>query len=235
MSGAAIPRKQSPSLVEGFALFADLSASERATIVSAAREKVFSRGETLFLEGEPIRQNILLLSGCAKVTQIGISGAEVILRLNGPGELVGAFGFCGRCEHCTSAQAIQPSTAIVWEGACFDTILERFPTFRRNTNRALEERLAELEQRFREISTEKVGARVSSQLIRLSNQVGRLVDGKVEIGVSRANLAQLTGTTLFTVSRLLCQWKSLGIVSPRREAVILRDVAALKQLALGDE
>ena len=216
-------------------MFADVSPSERATIVSGAREKVYSRGETLFLEGDVVRQNILLVSGCAKVTQIGVSGAEVILRLNGPGELIGAFGLCGPCDHCTSAQAIQSSTALVWENACFDSILERFPIFRRNANRALEERLAELEQRFREISTEKVGARVSSQLIRLSSQVGRLVDGTVEIGVSRANLAQLTGTTLFTVSRLLCQWKSLGIVSPRREAVILRDVAALKQLAMGDE
>ena len=234
MSGGACARKPVSTLLEEFPLFADLSPADCAAIWFSGREKSFLRGETLFLDGDPIHQHTLLISGCAKVTQIGASGAEVILRLNGPGEIVGAFGFCERCEHCTTAQAIQPSTALIWDVPSFGNILERFPIFRRNANRALEERLAELEERFREISTEKVGARLSSQLIRLSQQMGRHVGSEVEIGVSRANLAQVTGTTLFTVSRLLCRWKTLGIVTPRREAVVVRDVAALRQLAQGD-
>jgi hypothetical protein len=41
----------------------------------------------------------------------------------------------------------------------------------------------------------------------------------------------LTGTTLFTVSRLLCQWESQGIVSARREAVLVRNVPALRDLS----
>lgn len=225
--------KQSPALVEKLSLFSDVSPSDCTAIVSAAREEQYDRGQMLFVAGDPVRHSILLLSGAIKITQISLNGAEVILRLIGPGEIVGIFGLCrGRCDHCTTAEATRPSTALVWGAANFEEILERFPAFRRNANRALEERLVELEQRFREISTEKVSARVSSQLVRLSNQVGRSVgDGHVEINISRADLAQLTGTTLFTVSRLLCEWKTLGIVMPRREAVVLRDFAALRQLA----
>ena len=48
------------------------------------------------------------------------------------------------------------------------------------------------------------------------------MNGRLEISLSREELAQLTGTTLFTVSRLLCQWDLLGIVSARQEAVLLR-------------
>ena len=89
----------------------------------------------------------------------------------------------------------------------------------------------EMEERFREVSTEKVGSRLSSQLIRLSKQVGRSINGDVEISLSRPDLAQMTGTTLFTVSRLLCLWKSLGIVSVRREVVLVRNLEALEQLS----
>jgi CRP-like cAMP-binding protein len=53
----------------------------------------------------------------------------------------------------------------------------------------------------------------------------------VEIGLSREELAQLTGTTLFTVSRLLSQWEKQGIVSSRREAVVVCDVQALAALS----
>jgi CRP-like cAMP-binding protein len=58
-------------------------------------------------------------------------------------------------------------------------------------------------------------------------------EGPFEITLSRAELAQLTGTTLFTVSRLLCQWQTLGIVKIRREAVLVQDVTALTRLSEG--
>ena len=114
--------------------------------------------------------------------------------------------------------------------ATFDKLLDRFPAFQRNTIRALEERLQELEQRFRAVSTDKVGSRLSSGLIRFSNRLGR-ASGNAEIGLSRSELAQLTGTTEFTVSRLLTRWQTLGIVSTRRQAVQVHDFAALAQVS----
>ena len=223
---------QKISTVQGFKLFSDVSAGDCASIISAGREKRFPRRQTIFSEGDPVQQVVMLLSGSVKVTQIGMSGNEVILRLNGSGEIVGAFRLCANSTHCSTAQAVQPSTAIVWDAATFERLVERFPAFRRNTIRALEERLREMEQRFREVSTEKVGSRLSSELLRLSNRLGRAVNGgDLEISLSRAELAQLTGTTLFTVSRLLCRWQTLGIVSIRREAVLVRDSAALSQLS----
>jgi CRP-like cAMP-binding protein len=88
-----------------------------------------------------------------------------------------------------------------------------------------------MEERFREISTQKVAARLSHQLIRLLKQLGRGTDQIVEIGLSREELAQLTGTTLFTVSRLLSQWEKQGIISSRREAVVVCNVQALAALS----
>jgi CRP-like cAMP-binding protein len=68
-------------------------------------------------------------------------------------------------------------------------------------------------------------------LVRLVNQVGKRIDRHVEVALSRRDLAQLTGTTLFTVSRLLCQWETEGIVSARREAVLVHDVEALLDIS----
>jgi CRP/FNR family transcriptional regulator, nitrogen oxide reductase regulator len=224
-------QSQKTFAVQAFTLFSDVSTADCASITAAAREKRFARRQTIFSEGDPVQQVVMLLSGCVKITQIGLSGNEVILRLNGVGEVVGAFRLCAGCTHCSAATAVQPCTALVWEAATFERLLERYPAFRRNTVRALEERLQEMEQRFREVSTEKVGSRLSSELLRLSNRLGRVTNGHLEISLSRNELAQLTGTTLFTVSRLLCRWQTLGIVSIRREAVLVRDFAALTQLS----
>jgi len=205
------------AFVQKLTVFSDISPADCRTIISTAREKRFSRRGTIFFEGDPVGEVLLLLSGCVKITRLGFAGAEVILRLSGVGDIVSGFCWQGtNCGHCSTARAIRPSTALVWEAATFEKLLDRFPAFQRNTLRALEERLQELEQRFREVSTDKVGSRLGSELIRLSNRLGR-ASGNEEIGLSRSELAQLTGTTEFTVSRLLTRWQKLGIVSSRRE------------------
>jgi CRP/FNR family transcriptional regulator, nitrogen oxide reductase regulator len=224
---------QRTALVQQFALFSGISLADCANILSAAHERDFSRRQTIFFEGDPIRQVLLLTSGCVKVTQFGQDGKEAILRIKGPGEVLGLELWSGG-NHCSTAQALQSSRALVWDGASFEAVSERFPILRRNAARILGTRLQELEERFREISTEKVAPRVSSQLVRLLNQVGRRVNGDVEVSLSREELGQLTGTTLFTVSRLLSQWQQRGIVTARREAVLVRNLPALVELSQGE-
>jgi CRP-like cAMP-binding protein len=223
-------------MAKQFALFAEVIPAELDLILGAAREKRFDKRETIFSEGDPVRHVTMVVSGIVKVTQMGLNGNEVILRLNAAGEIVGSYRVCVNCSHCATAQAVQSCVALVWDAAVFEKLLARIPMFRRNTVRALEERLLEMEQRFREVSTEKVGSRLSSELVRLSDRLRRCTDnGLLEITLSRAELAQLTGTTLFTVSRLLCQWQTQGIVRVRRESVLVQDFAALAQISQADE
>jgi CRP/FNR family transcriptional regulator, nitrogen oxide reductase regulator len=222
--------------VKQFALFAEVTPAELDLILGAAREKRFDKRETIFSEGDPVRHVTMVVSGIVKVTQMGLNGNEVILRLNAAGEIVGSYRVSVNCSHCATAQAVQSCVALVWDAAVFEKLLARIPTFRRNTVRALEERLLEMEQRFREVSTEKVGSRLSSELVRLSDRLRRCTEnGRLEITLSRAELAQLTGTTLFTVSRLLCQWQTRGIVRVRRESVLVQDFAALAQISQAEE
>ena len=223
--------QQRADWIQRIPIFANLSAVDSNAIVSAAHEKEFGRRQTIFVEGAPCRQVLLLLTGCVKTTQLGPTGCEVILRLNGPGELIGAVESYLGNNNLVTARTTQTTTALVWEASTFEAVSDRFPVLRRNTARLLGFRLQELEERFREISTQKVAPRLSQQLIRLSNQLRQHSQGVLEIGLSREELAQLTGTTLFTVSRLLCQWERQGIVSTRREAVVVRNLKALMEMS----
>lgn len=218
------------ALVRQSPLFVDVPAAECREIASAAHEKHFARRQTIFLEGDAVRRVVLLTSGSAKIVQLGQSGAEVILGVRGPGEVVGTAGLRPQDRYSSTALALAPSTALVWDAAAFENFSQRSMHLRRNITQILCQQLHELEQRYREISTERVSVRLSHQLVRLLNQLGRRVNGRVEIRLSREELAQLTGTTLFTVSRLLSDWNQRGIVSTRREAVSVHDFQALAQL-----
>jgi len=230
-NGNRTAMSQEAALVQHFPLFSNISSADRTEIVSAAREKEFLRRQTIFFQGDPIEQVILLTSGAVKITQVGQNGTEVILRLNGPGDLVGATGLWTRCNHYSMAHALRSSRALVWGAAVFAALSERFPILRHNAARILGEHLRELEERFREISTENVAPRLGHAIARLLNRIGERENGAVKIRLSHEELAQLIGTTLFTVCRLLSQWEQKGIVSTGREAVMVHDPHALAELS----
>lgn len=217
--------------VQHYALFVGISPQDCRDIVSAAHEQEYARRQTIYLEGDLVRNVVLLTSGSVKVVQFGRNGTEVILRLDGPGEFVGTTGLCSKARYGSRAQAVGKSKALVWETTGFESLSQKYPMLRRNAAQILCRQLEDLEERFRLVSTEKVAARLSHQLIRLVSRVGHLVDGNVEIGLSREELAQLIGTTLFTVSRLLSDWDHQGIVNARREAVSVRNMQALVELS----
>jgi CRP/FNR family transcriptional regulator, nitrogen oxide reductase regulator len=211
-------------------LFASASPAACKEVVSAAREKKFEIEHAIFSRGDSVRQVLLLTSGCVKLLRVGSNGHEVMLRLSGPGELIGIAESHTR-THNSMARAQQPCTALAWDIFTFEALFERHAFLRRNMLGMLLQHLDDMHERFREISTERVAARLSSQIIRMMHQVGRQVNGEMEIRISREELGQLTGTTLFTVSRLLSDWDRQGIVAARREAVSIRNLPALVQLS----
>lgn len=216
--------------VQDFPLFAEISLNDRAQIVGAARERQFSRGQTIYIEGDNQRQVVLLTSGSAKMIQCGQDGSAVILRLCGPGELVGTLGVSLQAKYRSTSQAVTKCSALVWESTIFESLASRYPCLRLNVAYILYKQLEDMEDRFREISTERVASRLSRQVLRLVEQVGIPGNGSVEIKITREELAQLIGTSLFTVSRLLSAWDRQGIVTTRREGFSVNNPKALTEL-----
>lgn len=211
-------------------LFSGLLPGDDLEICAAARTRSFARGETLCREGDPIQRVLLLTSGFVKITQLGGSGTEAILRLGASGDVVDLGCLFSTGRHCTTAKAFRLCDALVWDAPTFNALARRFPVLYRNMIHILGEYMLELEERFREVATERVGSRVARQLVRLMTKIGRPVDGAVLVTLSRQELAEMTGTTLFTVSRLLSAWEARGLVKPSREAVTICDVQSLREI-----
>src|SRR5262249_48241249 len=98
-----------------------------------------------------------------------------------------------------------------------------YPQLENNVAHVLFRQLEELEVRFRELATEKVPQRLSLVLVRLLHQIGKPSKLGIQISVRREDLAQMTGSTMCTVSRLLAGWCERGWMVHARESVIVRD------------
>ena len=213
------------------ALFSGLTERECLEIASCARARQFARDELVFLQGQPVRQLVLIQTGTVKLTQSSPNGNEVLLWMEGQGDALAVNANAHCPNHTCSARAMENCHALTWEYSRLEKLMEDHPQIRNNINQMLFSRLNELEERFREVATEKVAKRLATTLYRLIKRIGRRQHTGVQVSLSREELAQMTGTTLFTISRILSRWSEEGFIEPRREAVIINDPERL--LAIG--
>jgi CRP-like cAMP-binding protein len=202
------------TVVEGRRLFSGILPPDYTQICRAGRVQQLARGEMLHLEDEPVERVSLLISGSAKIAKLGQGGARVTVRLAVPGDVLSAVDLFSSPTHCTTARVFRASQALIWDARVFKDLVKRFPVLHENMVAVLDQYLREVEDRFREVATGRVGPCVALQLLQLLKRIGRPANAEVEIGPPHQELAQKV-TTLFTVSRLLSAWDARGVVRPR--------------------
>lgn len=217
--------------IEQAPLFRGASEQEKRELATSARDCHAARKEFFLQEGQPALESLLLCTGRVKLTQLSAEGNEFIVRLVAPGEQVGSLGLPPGGLHTSTAEALEESQALLWERRHLDALIENSVALHRNALRIVAQRLRNSEQHCRELATEKVPQRLSRTLCRLVGQVGRPAEGAVLVSLTREELAQMTGTTLFTVSRIFSHWETKGVIRPRREGVLVDDSAGLVRIA----
>lgn len=211
-------------------LFRELPPDAQAALAAAARKVVLRPGQELFRQDAPADAVYVVLSGRVRVLQTSASGQAVVLRVLGPGEMVGLVAALGSSRYPVTAIAVKTCVAARWWGAELWAVMEKHPKIATGALRMVLARLHELQEQYRELATEKVERRIARALVRLVRQAGKRVDTgvRIDMPLSRQDLAEMTGTTLFTVSRILHAWGVQGLVESKRQQVtILRPHALI--------
>ncbi|GIL02063.1 MAG: Crp/Fnr family transcriptional regulator [Alphaproteobacteria bacterium] len=223
------------SLIAGLPAFAGLSDEELDAILATARSARFARDRSVFAQGEEARHFHLLLSGHIRVVRTSPEGTQVVARFINAGELFGIAVAMGLSSYPASAIAAVDSVVLSWPNAAWSDLQQRVPGFSAATYRTIGTRLQETQATVMEMASEQVEQRVARAVLRLVQQSGRKTPDGIEIGVplSRQDLAEMTGTTLHTVSRLLSRWQANGLVVGGRRKVTVTDPHGLVLVAEG--
>jgi CRP-like cAMP-binding protein len=222
------------------AAFEGLSPDEVQTILSGTSTARISAGEALFLQGDPADRFFLLKEGWLKVTQVTTDGQKLIVRIVHPGEFFGFAPALQRDAYPGSCEAIVDSEALVWPRRRWEAVLGAAPAVTLSIVQAIGRKLDEAHARLREMSTEEAARRVAHLLLRLWSEAGKdaiPTQGGIELPypLSRQDIADMSGNTLHTVSRIMAAWESQGVLGRGRRKVVISDVAALQEIAGEDD
>lgn len=221
------------TLVKSLPLFQKMSDPELDTLLTRATVRRVPQNEAVFEQGATADFFFLLLNGRLKVTQVTKDGQQIIVRVVNPGDLFGFARALQRSDYPGTATAATESLVLAWPTELWNIFVEKNPHLAVNALHTIGQRLDEAHTRIREMSTEEVERRVAHTVLRLAEQAGKPESGgiRIDFPISRQDIAEMTGTTLHTVSRILSAWEGRGLVVGGRQKLTLKDIPGLRRLA----
>lgn len=208
-------------VIAGLPLFDGMSDADLDGILEGAHSVRYPKDTAVFEQEAEAHAFFLLLDGHIRVVRATPDGQHVIPRYISPGELFGIAAALGRDTYPASAVAAVDCVVLSWPTPLWKPLAERFPAFAAGTYATVGRRLQETQDHVMEMVTEQVERRVAHALLRLVRQTGRKTEEGllVDFPISRQDIAEMTGTTLHTVSRLLSDWEAKGLVRSGRQKV----------------
>lgn len=223
--------------LESCRLLDGLPAEARVACLDRSSRTSFKRGHWIARQGDPAHALFVVLRGMLKLVQLSHQGTEVIVRFVGPGGIFGGVVAIDRVPYPVSAIAVAPTDAAAWDGPTLRHLVDAHPSLRANIMREMAAHMTDALSRVREMTTLRVSQRLALALVRLARQVGRPTESGVLIDypLTRQELAELAGTTLYTASRTLSQWADEGILQSSRRDVLICAPGRLARLTSDDE
>jgi CRP-like cAMP-binding protein len=221
--------------IADFPLFTGFAAGDLGDLLARSRTICVPKNAQVFAEGAEARSFYVLIDGYVRATKMTQDGTEITVRYVSPGEIFGIAPAIGLDHYPATAVAVVDAIILAWPSTQWPGMAGRFPQLATNALRAIGGRLQDAHTRVMELSSEEVERRIARTLLRLADQAGRTVERgiEIEIPLRRQDVAQLTGTTLHSVSRVLSSWDQKGLIGTEHQHIVLRNSDALTAIADG--
>ncbi len=214
--------------------FQDATDADLAFLFDNSINRSIEEGGYFFFQGDPADYLYVLTKGKVKLLQSGPSGQQVNLRTIYPWQMFGALGAI-RAEaiYPATAQTLEDSSALAIESRVVKELMPSRPYLALGLMHIMAAYVQEMQSRYRELATERVHQRIARVLIRLASQAGQRAEHGIELSFSRQDLAEMSGTTLYTVSRVLTDWERQGLIASGRGHIRILQPHGLVRFAEG--
>ncbi|MDH2424934.1 LuxR C-terminal-related transcriptional regulator [Sphaerisporangium sp. TRM90804] len=211
-----------------------LSPNARVALMSMSAPALYKAGDVLMSEGAVTGHVLILRSGWA-LAAAGREGVESVLRVYGPGDLVGESAVAPLNRPGVireTSRTLTDVSALLVPVTRFIDLLRRSATAWLALWQVLQFRLDEADRRTKLNASGDARERLAATLALLAARHGP-ADGVAEIPfpLTQSHLAGLTDSSLPSVARALRSLREAGVVGTGRGRVTLADVEALRQVA----
>jgi CRP/FNR family cyclic AMP-dependent transcriptional regulator len=208
-----------------------LSDEERNALLASGHPRSWPRGEVLLRTGELADHAIVITEGFVKVSRSTPEGAEVILSLSGPGDLLGEPAAFRGAKRSADATALEPVTGTVVSVPDLRGFLRTHPQATLTLLEMTLDRLHMGDARRIESATAGSLARVTGRLVELAERFGvPQPDGELQVALpmTQEELAAWSACSRESTARALRTLRDLRLIRTSRRAVTVHGLEALR-------
>lgn len=213
-------------------IFTGLEVKGQQELQRLMRSVEYGADEAIFHEGTPAFGFFIICSGKAKLIRQGPAGKRQILKIVGPGELLGEENLFEGGTHTASARTLEPTRARFIKREDFLDFLKRHPSVALQLAEKIARELQGFQAKLIETAYESCRARLARLLLALADKYGTDASGgEIQAQISRTDLAEMAGISTETAIRTLGEFEEEGLISLKRRKITIVDRAGLEELA----
>lgn len=212
-------------IISKIPLFQGLQDQELAQIEDIVVIRNYKKNMIIFMEGEVGEALFFIISGKVKIYKLVEDGREQILHILKDSDIFAEIVFVDRGNYPATAQVLEDSKIGMIRNDDFERLVRQNPDFALKILRVMTYRLRQAQMQIRDIALRDTYGRVASMLLMLAKEHGEdSAEGtKINLPLSRQELANLIGTTRETVTRILSDFNKTKIIRLQKQEIIILD------------
>lgn len=216
-----------------FSMFSELSDAHLCSLSDNKNFISHKKGQILYYEGTKPLGVFCISAGIVKVFKSASNGKEQIIRLAQKGDFLGYSSMLGEEAYSNTASIVEDAEICFVPKDTFLKVLQEDNDFHRRLTKALCNDIGLMEEKLTDATQKTIRERLAFTLLKLGDTYG--VDGdkgeKIDILLTREEIAGLVGTATETVIRLLSEFKKDELIEFDGKKIIILDKKGLARLS----
>lgn len=224
--------EQCPS--RGTGIFCDLETGPLAIVSANKVTNSYKKGQTIFFQGNPPFGLYCISQGKIKVSKVGSDGKESIVRIAGPGDVLGHRSLFSKENYSATATVMEDASICFLDKNYIYDALKKEPTIALNLIEKLSRDMGAAETRNASMSQKSARERLAELFLTFRKNYGiEEKDGRIrlDIKLNRDEIASIVGTAHETIIRLVSEFKDEGILEQEGKVIFILDEDKLLEFA----
>ena len=217
------------NIIAAIPLFNGLPDDQLSAIREIAVEKQFSKGQTIFSEGDQTKGFFVVVDGRVKIYKVSSEGKEQILHIFETGQSFGEVTVFTGQQLPANAQTLAKTRILLFPRRVFIDLISANPSLALNLLAIMSKKLRQFASQIENLSLKEIPARLASYLIYLSEEQD--AENAVTLNVSKGQLASLLGTIPETLSRIFAKLSGQDLIRVEGPKITLLDRQGIEDLA----
>lgn len=217
---------QKRAYLSAMRIFRDLSPDDMKMIVESTVMTTAKKGKMIYMPGETGEVLFLLKKGSVHLYRLSSEGRKLIVQTVGPMTFFGEMAVVGQNMQDLFAEAAEECLVCVMGRPDVERLILSKPHVALRMLEEIGQRMHDVQERLGDSAFKGIPARVSSLLLKLSNEGAQPIKG-----TTHQDLADMLGVYRETVTNALDSLRDQGLVEVRRKEIIVLKTEQLQDVA----